>query len=733
MALTTVLAEMHDGVQLFDCQGQLIYANRAAAATAGYDTPQAYLQANQAPAEGDGLMVLEATSGAPLAQRDWPCYRALRGHITAAQILRYRYANQQECWCLVKAIPLRDESSVVQYALVITQDISQQQQTARQLRDREKQLRHITDAVPSMIAYFDVAERHQYANRAYIQAFDQTPEAIVGKSLQQVWGATVYSQIESCLPRVLAGEATDFDLPLTTPNGQVCYKHVSLIPHYAAEQQVQGFYTLFNDITAHKRAADLLHDDAEHFRYALEGAEVGIWDWDLVSNEIVWSRQEESLFGLPANSFDGRLETMLAQIHPDDRGPVQTSLQASKADGNPYRAEFRVLYADQSVRWLSSRGQIFLDGDNRPVRMAGVSFDITPQKAAEDQLRHQIERERLMSRIVQDISRSQTLQDILQRIVNDVQVFLAVDRLMIIDVRAGLRGRVRVEAHSDRVDSMLTWELRDPWATNETFLRFYNQGRIVAVSNIYEQALEQDDLNFLEYFQIRAELIVPLLQDEELWGLLVCHQCMPRAWQPEDTRLLHQLATQISIALQRDRLHRELTEANQQLKRMAYLDGLTQVANRRWFEQYLNQEWRRLMREKAPLALIMADIDFFKAYNDLYGHQSGDSCLRRVAGILRSALNRPADLLARYGGEEFVAVLPNTDRVGAEMVADKIQTLIRSQRIAHDRSPLKIVTLSLGVAALDPHPLRSPDELIQRADSALYQAKNSGRDRVCCA
>lgn len=266
----------------------------------------------------------------------------------------------------------------------------------------------------------------------------------------------------------------------------------------------------------------------------------------------------------------------------------------------------------------------------------------------------------------------------------------------------------------------------------ETFLSHYREGRGLAVENIYAQNLLTNQLEFLEYFQIQAEIVVPLLQDETLWGLLITHQCRaPRSWSTADVRLLQTLATQVGIAIQQAKLHRDLTLANQRLKRMAYLDGLTQVANRRRFEQYIDQEWRRMSRENSPLAVIMADIDYFKGFNDCYGHQAGDNCLRLVARTLTRAARRPGDLVARYGGEEFVIVLPHTDAKGAENVAEEIRLLVRSHRIPHAGSAVaKIITMSFGVASVMPDGDSSFDNLIKRADKALYKAKNEGRDQV---
>jgi len=175
----------------------------------------------------------------------------------------------------------------------------------------------------------------------------------------------------------------------------------------------------------------------------------------------------------------------------------------------------------------------------------------------------------------------------------------------------------------------------------------------------------------------------------------------------------------------------ELEAANQELKRLSYLDGLTQVANRRSFDEYLAQEWSRLRREQQPLGLILGDVDFFKQYNDCYGHLMGDDCLQRVAQQIKLAVVRPADLVARYGGEEFAVILPNTSLDGVVAVAQKILSQIRQAQIQHSGSKIsRFVTLSLGVVSFIPNPEITFVSLIKQADEALYMAKQQGRDQL---
>jgi diguanylate cyclase (GGDEF)-like protein len=179
---------------------------------------------------------------------------------------------------------------------------------------------------------------------------------------------------------------------------------------------------------------------------------------------------------------------------------------------------------------------------------------------------------------------------------------------------------------------------------------------------------------------------------------------------------------------------RELEQANQMLARFSYLDAVTGIANRRNFDDGLELEWRRLLREGGPLSLIMVDIDHFKAFNDTYGHQKGDECLKAVAQTLRHALHRPGDLCARYGGEEFSVILPGTDPEGALAVAEGLRASIEGLAVPHRGSSVaEVVTISVGVATVHPKEGGSGASLIDGADKALYRSKHGGRNRVTAA
>lgn len=170
------------------------------------------------------------------------------------------------------------------------------------------------------------------------------------------------------------------------------------------------------------------------------------------------------------------------------------------------------------------------------------------------------------------------------------------------------------------------------------------------------------------------------------------------------------------------------------LREMSSVDGLTGIANRRTFDEVLAREWARALRDGRPLSLVMADIDFFKGYNDRHGHLGGDRCLQQVAQGIAAAVNRASDLAARYGGEEFAIILPEADSTAAAVLADKICAGIAALKLPHgDSETAEFVTLSLGVATVIPRPGSSASGLVGAADAALYQAKRSGRNRVVSA
>lgn len=183
------------------------------------------------------------------------------------------------------------------------------------------------------------------------------------------------------------------------------------------------------------------------------------------------------------------------------------------------------------------------------------------------------------------------------------------------------------------------------------------------------------------------------------------------------------------ISMVRDISFRKQIEA--QLRLFSFTDGLTGVANRRKLDEYTDIEWRRAIRYELPTSVIMIDIDYFKLYNDTYGHQQGDICLKTVASVIQKSLIRPGDFCARYGGEEFIVLLPDTDEKGSLHIANKIATNLANEKIEHCKSDINtFATVSMGLASTVPASKTTCSQLISKADQALYQAKREGRNKA---
>ncbi|WP_019500559.1 diguanylate cyclase domain-containing protein [Pseudanabaena sp. PCC 6802] len=394
------------------------------------------------------------------------------------------------------------------------------------------------------------------------------------------------------------------------------------------------------------------------------------------------------------------------------------------------------------------------DRNGNAIGLTGVSLDITERDRVETALRQQARRERLVATIAQRIRASLQLNDILNTTVAELRQFLQINRMVIYRFSQEERGIVVAESadpeYSANLDANVDNLSVDIRCLGES-IEAYSRGEFHVIHDVEVASLSAETQQFLKQRYVKSRLAVPILVDGEEegsplpsncarpWGLLVADHCAQvHHWHPQEINLLASLSTQVAIAIRQAQLYakleenkRQLEESNKELLRLASVDWLTQTANRLRFDEYINQEWRQMAREGAQIALIMADIDYFKDYNDTYGHPEGDRCLQKVARAINQTVKRPRDLVARYGGEEFAIVLPMTDIEGANYLAEQIRTNVKALNIVHEESLIdEYVTVSLGVASMSPIVGSTPSVLIAAADYALYEAKGRGRNCI---
>ncbi|MGB3759678.1 MAG: EAL domain-containing protein [Rivularia sp. (in: cyanobacteria)] len=360
-----------------------------------------------------------------------------------------------------------------------------------------------------------------------------------------------------------------------------------------------------------------------------------------------------------------------------------------------------------------------------------------------DLLQQQARQEKLLVQLSQRIRDSLDVDFIIQTAAKEILQFLECDRVII------SRLDNLISYIEEQVTKPGILEIPQESIMNKYFIQDresvtqFMRGEIKAIDNIEQSNLDPIFFNNLQHFEVKAALTIPILfknqenyeevtsQASFLWGFLTVHQCnTSKKWKSEEIQFIKRLVNQLAIGIQQGRLYQKLSTANIELKQLALCDPLTKVFNRRFFDNKLSQEWNRLRRIPSPLSIIMCDVDCFKSYNDTYGHQAGDKCLRMIADAIYSMAKRPADCVARYGGEEFAIILPYTPARGALKVAQAIRNKIKELNIPHSSSSVSSsVTVSMGIAGSIPNNEDNPILLLEAADHALYLAKAQGRNR----
>ncbi len=449
--------------------------------------------------------------------------------------------------------------------------------------------------------------------------------------------------------------------------------------------------------------------------------------------ERIWERPPDDLYNNP--------DSWLSHIHPDDLPQVQRSL-GQQFDGQSVRREYRIVCPSGAVRWVQAHVRVVEDRQAQPRYMVGWAEDCTQQRqlqahlqATEAILSRRVGQEQLLRMLTARMRETLDIETIFSATVAGIKAVFNADRAVIFEILADGNRRIAQQAvHLSY--ATITDDMIPPGPLPAGYLKRLSLGQPQIYNDISTAPWPPVIADFLTNIEVKSAMVAPIAhpfggERQPVWGLLVVHACSEqRQWQAFEANMLQHFGDQFTTALRQAELYRQLQAANQELDRIAKVDSLTQLANRRWLDEYLEQEWQRLGRDRKQLSVVLADVDFFKPFNDTYGHAAGDHCLVNIASAIGLGLRRPADLAARYGGEEFALVLPDTDTAGAIRVVQLVRHHLQTRALPHGAGPAgDTITLSFGIATQVPSSDAPAEGILKAADQALYAAKAAGRNQ----
>jgi PAS domain S-box-containing protein len=462
---------------------------------------------------------------------------------------------------------------VTEVSQVTEKLMAHEQAATAQSEAARTRVANLLESITDGFFALDKKWRFTYINGQAERLLQKNQNELLGKNIWSVFpeiiGTTFHREYQRAMLEQVSVEFEEFYLPLN------CWLQVHAYP------AKDGLSVYFQDITERRRTAEALRESEERWQLALHGNNDGIWDWNLKTNEVFFSTRWKEMLGYKDHEVSNRWDEWTKRIHPDERDWVLQAFQDHFAKKTPfYVCEYRVQCQDGSYKTVLDRGQALWDALGDVVRMVGSYTDITDRKLADEELKRQNLRSQLFAEITLKIRESLQIDAILKTTVTEVQKLLQADRVLIFRLETDGSGTVLQEAVLPGWPVILGENLFDP-CFKEEYIERYRQGRVSAIVDIEAAHIHPCHRKFLQQFAVRANLVVPILVRDGIWGLLLAHQCgAPRQWNNFETELLQQLANQIGIALSQAQLLEKETQQSQELARSnAELEQFAYVAS----------------------------------------------------------------------------------------------------------------------------------------------------------
>ena len=641
-------------------------------------------------------------------------------------------------------IHLNDQSCV----LAVIKDITDRKRIELALQRSESELRALFQAMPDLVIVLDRSGLYVQIPPVNSHLLYAAMGDLLGKSLHDVLpldqADTFLAWIHLCLDRQIVLQR---EYPLMIQGKQIWFQ-----AQIAPMDHNQVIWVARN-VTDLKQAEANLRQSQEQLKKITHGLPSAVYESIIVDQAqhfIFMSQGIHPLYGLEPGAVLANAQVLDACMLPGYGDDYRASLIQAQKTAQRWCYEYEIRTPQGQHKWIRGEAVPDWEAATEQLHWYGLLTDISDRKNYETQLEQQRQREKSLSMVIQAVRQSLDLQTVFATIVKEVGLILEAQEVGLYEYQETAQvwcnvwqGREQCctpdqARHIQQYAQSLNLETppHSPWMERLSQIPH-------ADNRVTQRLMLGEVICLLDTRQVSDPimapivkaypgcwLLVPLTVEDQVWG------CIIIVWSEfkvicasQDLEVVQELANPLAIAIQQSHLYTQIQTANQQLHYLANYDALTHVANRRYFDDYLETIWVDALARGEMVTIVLCDVDYFKAYNDTYGHPAGDHCLLTVAQVLKQAAQRSSDLVARYGGEEFIMVLPQTFYGGAIHVVRRAQALLKVKKISHSASCVAPdVTLSFGIACHSPQGNDRPQQLINQADTYLYRAKAAGRN-----
>ncbi|URR34345.1 PAS domain S-box protein [Thermosynechococcus sp. HN-54] len=671
--------------------------------------------------------------------------RVLAGETINDEEILLRCRTDAPCDMLSHLFPLLDGEEAIVGCVVVCTDISDRKRALAELNEREALYRSVFESVADGLVIYDT-ENLQIVevNDAICDIYGYSRSECLELRAEDFLHPDYRDQFQEFLDTIRHQHTWHSVSKHRCRDGQIIDVDIfARRLRYKGKDQV---LCVIRDITQIKRfeetqvaiAKELSRREAL-FRNLIHDLDVGVM---LISADLrvqVINPRGCELLGVNAQEMMGQKPTEMAWDALNDAGkpmpPAAFPLMIAIAQKRRVQGVMGILNQQTQQRlWLQVTADPEVTATGSIEQVILTFSDISDRKRYESYLQDQATRQRDLNYLIQGIREAANLDQVFAQAVQQGCRILRVDRAVVVKYEQEQRYWIPLVESFNTTPLVPSVGLTIP-DTHNPIAPTLHQGKMAEIPPLHELPPHDEINRSIARVLGGGWLIAPIRISQGTWGAFSCQRLHnSTGWTAEEKQLILSLTDQLAITIQQTTLYDSLQLANAELSRLATIDGLTQIANRRYFDQYLQQQWQLAQREGTPISLILCDVDFFKNFNDHWRHQAGDDCLVAIAQVLTQAARRPGDLAARYGGEEFALILPNTDLVGSICVTERIRRLLHSLKIPHPASSVSDrVTLSIGIASLQPQVGQPVNNFLSLADQQLYLAKQGGRDRYCYA